>query len=122
MATIVTEQSNPKNQINPNTCKFFICMPTTVVTPEDLEKLKTELIEEIGKLVTRQYTTPARKWLKSHEVRRLLTVSPGTLQNLRINGTLPFTKIGGVIFYDYEDIRKMLEDNKRNPHRMPFRR
>lgn len=97
-------------------------MPTIVVTHEDLEKLKTELIEEIEKLVTRQHTTPARKWLKSHEVRRLLTVSPGTLQNLRINGTLPFTKIGGVIFYDYEDIRKMLEDNKRNPHRIPYRR
>jgi isocitrate dehydrogenase kinase/phosphatase len=45
-------------------------------------------------------------------------VSPGTLQNLRVNGTLPFTKIGGVIFYDYDDIQRMLEENKRSPH--PF--
>ncbi|WP_421878262.1 helix-turn-helix domain-containing protein [Marinoscillum sp.] len=39
-------------------------------------------------------------------------MSPGTLQNLRINGTLPFTKIGGVIYYDYQDIHKMLTENR----------
>jgi hypothetical protein len=55
---------------------------------------------------------PAQKWLKSNQVRKMLLVSPGTLQNLRINGTLPYTKIGGVIFYDYEDIKKMLEKHK----------
>jgi len=46
-------------------------------------------------------------------VKKLLGISPGTLQNLRINGTLPFTKIGGVILYDYEDIQKMLSNHKR---------
>jgi len=38
----------------------------------------------------------------------------GTLQNLRVNGTLPFTKIGGVIFYEYEEIKKMLEKHRHN--------
>lgn len=91
-------------------------MAANIVTLEDLHDFKQELLTEIQKLLSRRQTTPARKWLKSHEVRRLLTVSPGTLQNLRVNGTLPFTKIGGVIFYDYEDIQKMIEENKRNPH------
>jgi len=59
---------------------------------------------------------PAHRWLKSHQVRRLLTVPPGTLQNLRINGTLPFAKIGGVIFYDYQDIQRMIEERKQNSH------
>jgi hypothetical protein len=31
---------------------------------------------------------------------------------MRINGTLPYTKIGGVMFYDYEDIKNMLEANQ----------
>ncbi|GAB1446427.1 helix-turn-helix domain-containing protein [Flammeovirgaceae bacterium] len=91
-------------------------MAANIVTLEDLHDFKQELLTEIQKLLSRRQTTPARKWLKSHEVRRLLTVSPGTLQNLRVNGTLPFTKIGGVIFYDYDDIQKMIEENKRNPH------
>uniref|UniRef100_UPI004047A37D helix-turn-helix domain-containing protein n=1 Tax=Roseivirga sp. TaxID=1964215 RepID=UPI004047A37D len=55
---------------------------------------------------------PSKKWLKSYEVRKLLDISPGTLQNLRVNGTLPFTKIGGVIYYDYTDIQSMLQSNK----------
>lgn len=91
-------------------------MAANIVTVEDLESFKEELLTEIQKLLTKRQTTPVRKWLKSHEVRRLLTLSPGTLQNLRVNGTLPFTKIGGVIFYDYDDIQKMIEGNKRNPH------
>ncbi|MEX2232663.1 MAG: helix-turn-helix domain-containing protein [Cyclobacteriaceae bacterium] len=86
-------------------------MAANIITPEDLQAFKQELLEEIKSLLSNRPAT-TRKWLKSHEVRRLLTISPGTLQNLRVNGTLPFTKIGGVIFYDYEDIRKMLQDNK----------
>lgn len=91
-------------------------MAANIVTLEDLQSFKEELLTEIQKLLAKRQTTPVRKWLKSHEVRRLLTLSPGTLQNLRVNGTLPFTKIGGVIFYDYDDIQKMIEENKRNPH------
>ena len=91
-------------------------MAATIITPEDLQNFKQELLTEIQKLLSQRQTTPARKWLKSNEVRRLLLVSPGTLQNLRVNGTLPFTKIGGVIFYDYDDIQKMIEEHKSSPH------
>jgi hypothetical protein len=90
-------------------------MATNIITIEDLQNFKKELIEEIKNLLNQRQTTPIRKWLKSHEVRRLLTVSPGTLQNLRVNGTLPFTKIGGVIYYDYDDIQKMLQEHKAPP-------
>ena len=91
-------------------------MAANIITLEDLQNFKKELIEEIKILLSQRPATPIRKWLKSHEVRRLLTVSPGTLQNLRVNGTLPFTKIGGVIYYDYEDIQKMLEGHKTPSH------
>src|SRR3990170_4214155 len=87
-------------------------MAANIITQEDLQAFKAELLEELKNLLSNNRPATTRKWLKSHEVRRLLTISPGTLQNLRVNGTLPFTKIGGVIFYDYEDIKKMLEDNK----------
>lgn len=89
-------------------------MAANIVTLEDLQTFKRELLEEIKALFSQTHHAPTRKWLKSHEVRRLLTISPGTLQNLRVTGMLPFTKIGGVIFYDYEDIQKMIRDNKNN--------
>jgi len=89
-------------------------MATNIVTIEDLQTFKLELVAEIQKLLLQRQTTPARKWLKSHEVRRLLAMSRGTLQHLRANGSLPFTQIGRVILYDYEDIKKMIESNKTN--------
>lgn len=91
-------------------------MAATIITLEDLQNFKQELLIEIQNLLSQRQTTPARKWLKSHDVRRLLALSPGTLANLRVNGTLPFTKIGGVIFYEYDDLQKMMEEHKENPH------
>jgi hypothetical protein len=95
-------------------------MAVTVITTDDLEVFRKNLIDDFKKLLGERHAQPVRKWLKSHEVRRLLTISPGTLQNLRINGTLPFTKIGGVIYYDYEDIHKMLEQHKTRSGNHPF--
>lgn len=83
-----------------------------LVTIEDLILLKSDLLNEIRKLLKEASGQPVKKWLKSHEVRKLLDISPGTLQNLRVNGTLPFTKIGGVIYYDQVDIKTMLESRK----------
>ncbi|UII21664.1 helix-turn-helix domain-containing protein [Fulvivirga ligni] len=87
-------------------------MATEIITQDDLREFKLELIDEFKKILKEHAGTPVKKWLKSPEVRKLLDISPGTLQNLRINGTLPFTKIGGVIYYDYQDIEKMLMENR----------
>lgn len=89
-------------------------MASNIITPEDLQLFKAELLEAIEKLLSQRQSVPAQRWLKSPQVRKLLNLSPGTLQNLRINGTLPFSKIGGVIFYDYEDIERILQERKRN--------
>jgi len=96
-------------------------MPSEIITTDDLREFKLELLDELRKLLKEQGGQPAKKWLKSWEVRKLLGISPGTLQNLRVNGSLPFTKVGGNIFYDYEDIRKMLEENQVN-NRLSFDR
>ncbi len=89
-------------------------MPATILTTDDLREFKVELIEELKKLLRQNGVQPVKKWLKSPEIRKLLNISPGTLQNMRVNGTLPFTKIGGVIYYDYEDVQKMLSNKKMN--------
>jgi predicted site-specific integrase-resolvase len=90
-------------------------MVANIITVDDLQAFKHEFMEELVNVLEQRQTTPARKWLKSHEVRRLLGVSPNTLQSLREKGTLPYTKIGGVIYHDFEDIKKMLEEHKTKP-------
>jgi predicted site-specific integrase-resolvase len=88
-------------------------MAVEILTKEDLAKFKAELIEDLKKVINGG-SLENKKWLKSYEVMKLLKISPGTLQNMRIKGKLPYTKIGGVIYYGYEDIQKMLETNKQN--------
>ena len=89
-------------------------MAAKIITPEDLNEFKDDLLDNIKKLIKGQSETPVKKWLKSPEVRKFLGLSTGTLQNLRINGTLPYTKMGGIIYYDYEEIMKILEQNTVN--------
>ncbi|MFT3738460.1 MAG: helix-turn-helix domain-containing protein [Breznakibacter sp.] len=88
-------------------------MPAQIVTTDDLRELKIELLEDFKRLLKEHGGQPSKKWLKSPEVRKLLNISPGTLQNLRVNGTLPYTKMGGALYYDYEDIQKILQANKK---------
>lgn len=96
-------------------------MPTEIVTTDDLREFKIDLLKEFKQLLAVHHGQPSKKWLKSYEVRKLLGISPGTLQNLRINGTLAFTKLGGVIFYDSEEIQKMMMEN-RVQNKFEFRR
>ena len=87
-------------------------MSATIITTEDLREFKMELLDDIKQLLNNQSGQITKKWLKSPEVRELLGISPGTLQNLRINGTLPYTKVGGVLYYDYQEIMGVLEKNR----------
>ena len=87
-------------------------MAATIITTEDLREFKEELLEDIKAIINHQSGFAPNKWLKSPEVRDLLSISPGTLQNLRINGTLPYTKVGGVIYYNYEEILRVMEENR----------
>nr|WP_231425407.1 helix-turn-helix domain-containing protein [Pedobacter sp. Leaf250] len=49
-----------------------------------------------------------KEWLKSYEVCQILSISKGTLSNYRRNGTLKYSRIGGLMFYKYEDIEKLI--------------
>lgn len=87
-------------------------MSASIVTTEDLMEFKMELLAGIEKLLEEQGNLQQQKWIKSKEVRDLLGISPGTLQNLRTNGTLPFSKVGGVLYYQYKDVLKVLEQHR----------
>ena len=86
-------------------------MPTQIITTDDLREFKIELLEDIKNLLSETTSTSVKKYLKSAELMKMLKVSSGTLQTLRINGTLPYTKIGGIIFYDLDEISKVMKEN-----------
>ena len=82
-----------------------------IATKTDLEKVKEELISAVKEIFS-QTSATSKKWLKTEELKRLLGLSSSGIQNLRINGTIPYTKLGGVIYYDFSEIVKILETNK----------
>ncbi|MFC4163878.1 helix-turn-helix domain-containing protein [Epilithonimonas zeae] len=82
-------------------------MAFSILTKEDLQEFKIELLEAIEKLILGN-VTEQKLWLRSSEVKELLTISSGTLQTLRNNGTISFNKIGGIIYYNYKDIEKLI--------------
>ena len=84
-----------------------------IITREDLNEFRCLLLKDLNEIIQSK-TQQTKQWLKSNEVRKLLNISPGTLQNLRINGTLSYTKIGGIMYYDNSDIDKLLNKNKVN--------
>jgi hypothetical protein len=87
-------------------------MPTSIITTDDLRDFKLELLDDIKKLLMKQASGKLKKYLKSTEVMEYLQISAGTLHNLKINGTLPYTKMGGIIFFNSDDIQKVLDNNR----------
>ncbi len=88
-------------------------MAIQVITLDDLNEFRRLLLNDLKEIIQSK-PQQAKQWLKSKEVRKLLNISPGTLQNLRINGTLTYTKVGGIMYYDNADIEKLLNGNKVN--------
>jgi hypothetical protein len=91
-------------------------MVVNIITADDLEAFKEGFLEELVHLLDQRQVMSGRKWLKTNEVLRLLKISPNTLQGLREKGELPYAKLGGVIYYDFDDIMKMLDNNKTRAH------
>ena len=50
-------------------------------------------------------------WIDGQMVMQALHISPRTLQTLRSNGILPYSRIGNKLYYRRQDIEKILADN-----------
>ena len=85
-------------------------MAIEVVTKEDLQQFRIQLINDIRQLIGSTEKTSDKQWLKNAEVKKILNISSNTIQRLRITGKLRSSKIGGVHYYRYADIEKMLNE------------
>jgi hypothetical protein len=109
---IVTTEELPINlkpfyQNLPNKSKEY--MAAEIITKDDLNEFRELLLNDFKALLQGKQAQENAKWLKSYQVKNMLKISPGTLQNLRVNGTIRYTKIGGILYYKQEDIQRLLE-------------
>ena len=84
-------------------------MKFDLLTKQDLEEFKADIIKEVATVV--DCSSCDKEWLRSSEVMEMLSISTGTLQNLRINGDISFTKMGGTLYYKRADIIATLNNN-----------
>jgi len=84
-----------------------------LITQGDLLEFKNDLLISIKAILQTNSAQPTKKWVKSYEVKKMLGISKGTLQTLRENGTLAYTRIGRPFYYDADDIQKLLMERKR---------
>ncbi|MDT0677927.1 helix-turn-helix domain-containing protein [Autumnicola musiva] len=87
-------------------------MPTSIINTDDLREFKMELLEEIKILLDQQSSGTLKQYFKSSDLMEFLQISSGTLHTLRSNGTLPYTKIGGIIYYEAADVQKLMDAHR----------
>ena len=63
--------------------------------------------EKVERLCREQEDLGEKEWLDSDDVCRLLCISPRTLQTMRENGTLAYTKISHKVYYRPEDVKSI---------------
>lgn len=82
-------------------------MAAEIVTIEDLERFRIRLLGDFAKLM--QQPDTVQPLLRSGEVRKMLNISPGTLQKLRVKGILPFVKLDGSFRYRLVDVERAMQ-------------
>lgn len=87
-------------------------MPTEVLTKEDLELFRIQLLQDIKNIMSGviQPVSERPEGYKTADVRKMLGCSVNKLVSLRINRKLRTKKIGGTVYYNREDIKQLLEE------------
>jgi DNA-directed RNA polymerase subunit F len=83
------------------------------ITKEDLWQFVAEIIREVKKItkpLTNETDGISNEWLKSKAVRKILDISPGTLQNIRVTGKIRYKKVLGSYYYSKSDIQKLFKE------------
>jgi hypothetical protein len=84
-----------------------------VVTKDDLRQFGMVLLNDLRKVVENgngQEESLHPEWLKSKMVRKLLDMSAGTLQNLRITGKVRYKKILGSYYCNKADLLNLFNE------------
>ena len=88
-------------------------MSLEIITKTDFNDFKLELRDLILEILNN--SQPFKKEILSNdELMELLNVSSSTLRKYRITGKLTYSKVDGLIYYEYEDIQNFIRSYKTN--------
>jgi hypothetical protein len=81
-------------------------MGAEIVTVEDLENFRLKLLRDFENMLQ---TNMPKKWLKTQEVMEMLSMSEVTLQTLRNRGIIPYRKLGGICYYNIDELDEAIK-------------
>lgn len=82
-----------------------------IITKQDLLEFEKRIQQKLESILSSNSGFPKKQWLRNKDLKEMLGLSDGTIQNLRVNGTLKYTKLGGLYFYRLSDVEEILEKN-----------
>jgi hypothetical protein len=89
-------------------------MMSDAITKDDLRQFGLLLINDIRSIIEKspegEKESIDPEWLKSRVVRKMMDMSPGSLQNLRVTGKVRFKKVLGSYYYNKTDLRKLFSE------------
>ena len=77
-----------------------------LITVDDLLQFKKQLLVELVAELKSQINIVPKKWLKSHEVRRLLKISPALYRPLKLPAFFPIQRWAAYIFLIMKKYKK----------------
>ncbi len=88
-------------------------MSVEIVTKEDLQHLRLQLINDLKDFVVQvksEIASPSLEGMKTKHVRKILDCSYNKVQALRIAGKLRCNKVGGTLYFNKQDVQKLLQE------------
>jgi len=84
------------------------------ITRQDLEVLRAQIANDLEVLISakndQNETEEDFDWMRSKKIRKLMDISPATLQNFRISGKIRHKKIMGSYYYNKQDLLNLFKD------------
>lgn len=87
-------------------------MGLEVLTKEDLREFRAQLIEDFKKVIAeiKEPQTGIENGYKTSDVRKILGCCTNKLTALRISRQLRTKKIGGTVYYNKDDIKRLVDE------------
>ena len=84
------------------------------MTKEDLQVLRVQLLSDLKSFLMAQdncHSTLIVEGYKTKHVRKILDCSLNKLVSLRVARKIRWKKVGGTIYYNKEDVRRLVEED-----------
>jgi len=84
-----------------------------MVTKAELDQFRCQLLADIKEVIRAEICSVKQeqpKGYRTKDVRRILGCSVNKLVSLRIGRKIRWKKVGGTVYYNKEDVRKLLEE------------